>query len=305
MVSKYRIHGKLAVLLLVFSGVAVANDVVVDEGVALTREELTFMVSKWTPDMQQAAANDIGDRVELLNMALAKKKLAARASSIPREDNPEAYWLKELTIANIQSDYVMKHYIANLDVPDMSELAAERYLTQKDKYALVSEERYASHILLQCQPGACDRDARRIEAEEILAELQAGADFRELATQYSEDPGSKNKGGQFDRWIKLGAKDVDPHFVGGVYEIEQKGDISDIVDTRFGLHIIRLDDIHEAYYKPFEEVEGQIIASLKQEYIELSAKELDAQLRISDKAYIDGDAMEEIFAPYKSTETSQ
>lgn len=305
MLSKYRIYGKLAVLLFCFSGEAVANDVVVDEGVALSKEELAFLVSNWTPDMQQAAANDLGDRIELLSIVLGKKKLAARAPSIPREDNPEAYWRKELSIVNIQSDYVVKHYIANLDVPDMSALAAERYETEKDKYALVPEERYASHILLLCAPGACDRDARRIEAQEILAELQAGADFRELATQYSEDPGSKDKGGQFDRWIKLGSKDVDPHFVGGVYEIEQKGDISEIVDTRFGLHIIRLDDIHEAYYKPFEEVKDQIVASLEQEYIKLSAKELDAQLRLTDKAYIDGDAMEEIFAPYKSAETTQ
>ncbi len=80
----------------------------------------------------------------------------------------------------------------------MTALAAERYQTEKDKYALVPEERYSSHILLLCEPGVCDRDARRVEAQKILDELKAGADFRELAGKYSEDPGSKDEGGQFD-----------------------------------------------------------------------------------------------------------
>jgi parvulin-like peptidyl-prolyl isomerase len=184
----------------------------------------------------------------------------------------------------------------------MTALAEERYETQKDKYALVPETRLASHILLLCTPGVCDRDARRIEAEKILAELEAGADFGELAKTYSEDRASKDMGGRFDRWVKLGEAQVDPHFVGAMYEIGNVGDHSGIVDTRFGLHIIQLDGIEEAHYKPYAEVQDQIIATLRKEYIDLAAKEFDAGFRFTDDTYIDTETVEEILAPYKTAQ---
>ena len=282
---------------------AVARDVVEDSGVGLSREELEYIVKSWSPDMQQAAANDAGDRIELLNMALAGKKLAAMAPDAPPEDgDSEAYWRLQFSIRNAQSKYVVQQYLSSLDIPDMSELAAERYETQKDKYALVPEMRMASHILLLCTPGSCDREARRVEAEQILAELEAGADFGELAGKYSDDKASKDKGGRFDRWVKLGEAQVDPHFVAGMYEIENVGDHSGIVDSRFGLHIIQLDGIEEAHYKPYEEVKDQIIATLRKEYIDLSAKEFDAGVRFTEDTYIDTGVVEEILAPYKTAQ---
>ena len=282
---------------------AAAKEVVEDQGVGLSREELEYIVKLWSPDMRQAAANDAGDRIELLNMALANKKLAAMApEAMPGEGDAEAYWRLQLNIRNMKSQYVVKQYLASLDIPDMSALAEERYETQKDKYALVPEKRLSSHILLLCAPGGCDRDARRVEAEKILAELEAGADFGELATRYSEDPGSKGQKGRFDRWLAMGEPQVDPYFLGAVFELKDVGDHSGIVDTRFGLHIIQLDGIEEAHYKPYAEVKDQIIASLRKDYIDLAAKQFDAGFRFTDETYIDSEAVEEILAPYKTAQ---
>ena len=289
-------------LLLVAWPLAAEQYVVEDDGVGLTREELEYVVKLWTADMQQAAVQDAGDRIELINMALANKKLAALAASVPPEDNPEAYWKQLFVIRTIQSQYVVDHYLNTIEVPDMSALAAERYLTEKDKYALVPEERYSSHILLLCAPGACDRDARRLEAQKILEELNAGADVRELATKYSEYPGSKDEGGQFDRWLKNGEAQVDISYSSTVFNIEKVGSHSEVVDSRFGLHIIRLDDLRAAYYKPYDEVKEAIIASLRKEYIQLSAQEFDASYRLTDKAYIDNAAVQEIMAPYRQAD---
>jgi hypothetical protein len=282
---------------------AAAKEVVEDQGVGLSREELEYIVKLWSPDMQQAAANDAGDRIELLNMALANKKLAAMApDAMPGEGDAEAYWRLQLNIRNMKSQYVVKQYLASLDIPDMNALAEERYETQKDKYALVPEKRLSSHILLLCAPGGCDRDARRVEAEKILAELEAGADFGELAARYSEDRANKDKGGRFDRWLGMGETQVAPHYLGAVFEIENVGDHSGIVDTRFGLHIIQLDGIEEAHYKPYAEVKDQIIATLRKEYIDLAAKQFDAGFRFTDETYIDSEAVEEILAPYKTAQ---
>jgi parvulin-like peptidyl-prolyl isomerase len=95
---------------------------------------------------------------------------------------------------------------------------------------------------------------------------------------------------------------VEPYFVGGVFDIEEVGGYSGVVDSKFGLHIIRLDDIKLAHYLPYEEVKDQIIADLRNEYIKLAAKEFDADFRITDDTYIDADAVEEILQPYKTAE---
>ncbi len=279
-----------------------ADIVVEDHGVKLTRQELEYLVKFWTPDMRAAAANDDGDRLELINMALANKKIAEKAKDITPETDADAYWRHVFEIRNKDREFVVRQYIKSLDVPDMTQLAQERYKTDKDKYALVPEERLSSHILLMCLPGKCDRAKRRPEAQKILDELKAGADFENLVALYSEDPGSKDKGGRFDRWLTLGMAGVAPRFTGGVFSIEKPGGYSDIVETQFGFHIIRLDDVHPAHYKPFADVKDRIIADLRGEYIKLAAQDFDASFRISDDAKINGTALEEILAPYKSAD---
>tara|TARA_R110002110_G_scaffold415765_2_gene655191 strand:- start:43351 stop:44256 length:906 start_codon:yes stop_codon:yes gene_type:complete len=292
----------LAVFSLIYGAVALGSDDVVRDGdVGLSKEELEQSVKYWTPDMQKAAANNVGDRLELLNAALTAKKIAREADQVDPQSNPEAYWKYVLSMRNLQRKFVMDNYMASLDVPDMVPLGKERYITEKDKYAFVPEIRLSSHILLMCNvTNACDNAATEEKAKDIVAQLRGGADFEELVAQYSEDPGSKDKGGKFDRWLKLGEANVSPHYTGGVFEIENVGDYSDPVRTKFGFHIIRLDDRVKEHYRTYEEVKDQIEASLRKEYLELASKEFVAKYRISDDGYIDHQAMEEIFGPYKT-----
>jgi peptidyl-prolyl cis-trans isomerase C len=289
--------------LLVISLVAIgapADTIIRDGAISMSREEVEFMVRQWPEHLRQAAANDVGDRVELLNMGLAAKKMAADADEIASRLEGDPYWEYVFAVRNLQRRLVFNHFMDNLEVPDMSALAEERYQTEKDKYALVPEQRLSSHILIMCKPAVCDRKEKRPIAEKVLAELRAGGDFEALVKEYSDDPGSKKKGGKFDRWLRIGEPKVDPIFIGGVFGIEKVGGYSDVVETQFGFHIIRLDEIRESYYRTFEEVKPQIIASLEQEYKRLAAKEFEAEYRMSDQAKIDGEAMEEIFAPYRT-----
>lgn len=87
-----------------------------------------------------------------------------------------------------------------------------------------------------------------------------------------------------------------------MFEVEEAGEYSGIVDTRFGLHIVRLDDLKAAHYKPYDEVKDQIIAALRKDYIDLAAKQFDAGFRFSDETYIDNQTVEEILAPYKTAQ---
>ena len=287
-------------LLFLLPGTGVfGQNVIEDEGVGMTAQELEYIVKYWTPQMQQSAAIDVGDRYELLNMAMANKKIALEAKKFTPEENPKRYWANQLILRNTERKFVIDNYMANLRIPDLSELARERYATNPDKYALVPEARKVSHILFRCILPDCDRVERKKEAAEVLAQLEAGANFEALVKEFSEDPGSKNKGGKFDRWLHPGTEKVDPYFLRAALSLDEVGEYSGLESSNFGIHIIRLDEIQQQSYLPFDEVEEAITADLIYEYKVLAGKEFDARFRLTDKAYIDKAALEEIFAPYQ------
>jgi hypothetical protein len=278
----------------------VAQDVIEDEGVGISREELEFIVENWTPDMQEAAANDPGDRIELLNLTLSAKKIARQADALTPEADGELYWKHKMLLQTTNQRFVLDRFMNELVVPDMSALAQERYLTEKDKYAMAPEQRLSSQILFLCMyKDSCDRKQIRPVAEKVLAELNGGANFEEMVEKYSGDPGSKPRQGKFPRWISPGEPNLLPRYVAGLFEIEKVGGYSGIVETEVGYHIIRLDDIREAHYQSFEEARPAIIEALEKEYRLLAAKEFDARYRLTEKARMDDKALDEIFAKYK------
>lgn len=275
-----------------------AENIIEDQGVGLTYEELAYQVSQWTPQMQDVAANDMGDRLELLNKSLLNKKLAARASAVLGGLDSNALLEYQAGLESYQRNFVLRQFADGIVVPDVSALAQERYETQREKYALVNERRLSSHILFVSPPGQ-PRDEITAKAQKVLDELRAGADFQAMVAEYSDEPGAAEKKGKFDRWIELGESGVSPPYTGGVFEIENVGEYSELVGTQFGVHIIRLDGIQEAYFKPFDEVKDKIVEDLESEYKQLAMKDYLSKLQLSDKAYIDGDAMDKLFAPYQ------
>lgn len=271
-----------------------AQPVIEDEGVSIDRAEMTKIAENWSSQMRAAAAEDLGDRLELLNMALSNKKMALEVEKLSPETDPETYWKYVFWLQSQQRKFVFDHYMEALDIPDMSPLAEERYSTEKDKYALVPEQRRSSHILFSCPPG-CDRTEYRSQAVKVLVDLRAGGDFEAMVAEFSGDQKTRKTGGKMDRWIAPGESDITPHYTGALFEIEEAGGYSGVVETEFGLHIIRLDEIRESYYRPFAEVRDSIILDLETEYTELAAKDFAAGFRVTDDVRIDGPAMEEIF----------
>jgi len=115
------------------------------------------------------------------------------------------------------------------------------------------EQVRASHILLKTA-GKDEAEVRK-QAEDILKQAKApGADFAALATKYSEDEGSKAKGGDLD-YFSRGR--MVPEFEMAAFSM-QPGQISDLVKSQFGFHIIKVVDRKAAVTKPLEEVKAQI-----------------------------------------------
>ena len=192
---------------IVISPWSLSQPAIVDGEVVMSRAEVEQVVKNWPPEMQRAAANDEGDRLEMLNQSLANKKIALETAKLSPDTDPDTYWEYFFLIQQVQSKFIFDQFMDSLEVPDMTALAQERYATEKDKYAAVPESRLTSHILFQCTYAECE--PLQEVANKVLAELESGASFGELAAQYSEDPGSKDKAGRYDRWLFKSDTDVD------------------------------------------------------------------------------------------------
>jgi hypothetical protein len=296
----YAINLSIRALLCSFAIVhsAIAQTVLEDNGVSVSEGELAFMVSGWPEQMQRAAANDLGDRLELLNKVIVLKKMAAAADALA--PGPELWALSDKLLV-VKREFMLDDFIATATVPDMSALSAERYDTQRRKYALVPEKRLSSQILFICAR-PCDRQQTAKEAQEVLDELRAGADFAELVQTHSGDPTSRAKRGEVDSWITYGDQRVPPTYSEELFNIASIGEYSELVGTDFGIHILRYDAVEEEHFLSYDEAKEQIIADLETEYRKLSILEFIAQFNVTDDLFIDGDAMEKVFAPYKSAD---
>ena len=299
--SLTRFFSCAALLLSITVGAAADNPLAIADGeTRINRAELEQIISRWSAEMRAAAANDLGDRMELLNIAFMNKRLAESVDGMTPETHGDDYWKLHFQLQGLKRRFAIEQLVASIEVPDLSALAEERYASDKDKFALVPEKRLTSHILFMCPPGQCDREAVRPVAREVLAKLREGADFEALVAEYSEDPGSRDKGGRFEKWFSLGEKGVEPRYTGGAFDIAEVGGYSDLVETQFGVHIIRLDDIQPEHYRTFEEVRPAILQSLRAEYQKLAVQDFEANLMISDEGYINGDVVDALLAPYKA-----
>ncbi len=120
--------------------------------------------------------------------------------------------------------------------------------------------------------GKTDAEVEEIrkKAEEVLAKVRKGGKFEDLAKQYSQDPGTKDKGGDLG-WIVEGQ--TVPEFQKTAFGLA-KGATSDLVKTQFGFHIIRVLDRETAHTQSFEEARGSILPIIAQAKAEALASEM-------------------------------
>ena len=213
-------------------------------------------------------------------------------------EHPELYVSPEtLALEYIEVDP------SKVDVPvtvDESTLK-ERYEEQKARY-VEAEQRLASHILVKV---AADADADAVKAAQAKAAglaakaRAAGADFAALAKENSEDPGSKNAGGDLG-WVEKGI--FEPAFETALFAMQPNA-VSDPVKTAEGWHVIQLREIKAETGKPFEAVR----ADLEKEYLESERERIVSDIagKLVDIVYRDpstlATASEELKLPVQKT----
>ena len=164
----------------------------------------------------------------------------------------------------VNAEYVVLNSAALVSQVNVSDAELQAAYEQNKKQYSVEEQRRASHILLTVKKEASSDEQKQVKAkaEALLAELRKKPEsFAVLAKANSQDPGSAERGGDLDFFGK-GA------MVKPFEETANKlkvGEISELVQTDFGYHIIQLTAIKAGGVKPFDEVKGQIAADLKKQ----------------------------------------
>ena len=182
------------------------------------------------------------------------------------EQDLEAYYKDNISKFQAPESADIEYVVLDLDAVKktiaISESDLKTYYEQNLARLTGSEERRASHILITAAKDA-PADARskaRQRAEELLADVRKSpSSFAAVASKNSQDPGSAKAGGDLD-YFGHGAM-VKP-FEDAVFSMN-KGDISNVVETDFGFHIIKLTDIKAPKQKSFEESRATIEADLR------------------------------------------
>lgn len=231
--------------------------------IPITKQMYLDRVSIMTPDDQRIANYSPQEARKVINDMYRRIKLVAEAKR-QKLDQDELVKRKIAFMRDQELIAALQEKVRNsLVLPSFDEAAEEHYMVNKKDFML-PDRRAAKHILLESNENNTLEELTR-QGHEILAKLQAGADFSELAKQFSRDSSSAKKGGDLGavprgRTVKA--------FEEALFSLEKPGDLSDLVVTKFGVHIIQLTEIIPAGPRPFDEVKSHIASNLREQWLQ-------------------------------------
>ncbi len=226
----------------------------------------------------QAAASPEEERKALLEDAINNEVIFEKAVD-------QGYHRKESVKRQIVQAYIRENVAKGMDFPD-DEL--KKYFDEnKDVFMRIR----AAHILIQPKTkGDPAADAAALKtAQDVLKKVKAGGDFAELAKKYSTDRSAQRGGdlGFFSRTMM-----VKP-FADAAFALANVGDVSDVVQTDFGFHIIKLMERKD----DFEQLKPMVKSKMTRERMEVAEKEFMTKARKGANVKIYEDALAKVEIP--------
>ncbi|WP_421131972.1 SurA N-terminal domain-containing protein [Alteromonas sp. A079] len=255
--------------------------------VQMTQNQLAAALtnSSFTLDGEAARANALQRQTRDAKFVTVSAASFADSVEVTDEDVENYY---NANIESFDTEEQVKLAYVTLNVEDLKARVSvddadvrTYYENNIDGYG-TQETRRVSHILIESGEGAQEK------AQALKAELDNGADFATLAEQNSDDVFSAENGGDLDF---ITPEMMDPSFDDAAFNLASVGDISDVVETEFGFHIIKLTDIKEAQTTAFEDVEAEIRDTLL--YDKAMEKYFELQNTLAEIAFEVPDTLED------------
>ena len=255
------------------------------------RKLITDGISASPAEIQQEFKSQ-NEKVKLDYVLIKPEDLESKIT--PTESDIKAYYEQNKAKFQIPEKRVIRYALLDLTQLRQNTVVTDDELKvvyqQNIQQFQVPNRVHAQHILLMTVGGKTDAEVAEIKkkAEDILAQAKKkGANFEDLAKKYSEDPGSKAKGGDLG-WVVQGQ--TVPEFEKAAFSLN-KGEISDLIKTQYGFHIIKVLDKETAHTKTFDEVKdtlrpNYLLNKVDQEASK-TADQISADIRQSNKATLD------------------
>lgn len=229
-------------------------------GVAIPRQRAEMIAQQ---RIQQGAADSEQLRAmireELINREIIMQEANRTGFAKRPEVQQELEFVRQSVIVQAYlRDWVRQHPVTDAEVQKEYERAKQQTGTTEYR---------ARHILV----------ASEEEAKKVLTELRGGAKFEDLAAKHSMDEGTRMRGGDLDWNVPA---TFDKEFANAMVKLEKGTTTSAPVRTRFGFHIIRLDDVRPVNFPPLAQVRPQIEQRLMQQRVENLVREMRAKAKI-------------------------
>ena len=228
---------------------------------AIKKSDVARLIQNYPPDRQKLLQDNPDQMIALVQRMLEVKTLSDLAKKENLDKKPDVKEQLDYVINNyLAQEYIFRVVVKEIRVPD-EEL--KKFYAANEKSFVTPEQARVRHILIMTPPGASgdDRKKAREKAEGALKRLKDGEDFAKLVLEYSEDPNSRPNGGDLGYFAK--GQVVKP-FEDAAFSLKP-GQTSELVETQFGFHIIKVEDRKQAMNRPFEEVKEAIRTRLQDE----------------------------------------
>lgn len=231
--------------------------------IVVTTPDLQQELLVLSPDERTTALADPNGLKALLGRIYQAKRIIAEAKQLGLDQLPLIQARLALAQRQVLSNALRDHTREQTRPPDFAALAREHYLAGRNQFR-TPEQFHVMHILkkVSCD---CERDPQRQRIEALRNRLQTGEDFATLAKAESEDPGSAAKGGDLGKSIQ--SDQMVAPFAEAMVKLEI-GQLSDVVQTEYGFHLIKLLDRQPARLQSFEEARNRIEQDLRQKYVD-------------------------------------
>lgn len=222
----------------------------------ITDKDLERIISYYESTQKMAINENPQLKLSVLRQIITNNivsSIAEEKGFTKRDDIKEQ--IKLITEHFITSLYLKEEVLFKVSPPTEEDIK-NYYNLHLNEFIETPEQVRARHILLRIPPNTKDEEKKAViqRAEKIIKQIKEGADFGEMAKLHSDDPGSKNKGGDLGFFTR--GRMVKP-FEDAVFSLKI-GEISSPIITNFGVHIIKVEDRKEATYKPFEKVKKEV-----------------------------------------------
>jgi len=227
-----------------------ARVVIESNGVAITTTDLEAELNRINPELRSNLLQRPEQMAQLASNLLIRRVLANSAEKQGLDQTLTNQAALQIARDGILSNFELNRidFASTPTIEALDQAAKSIYVANPTRFATPEEVR-VSHILI-----AKGDDAKDV-AENVLADLKNGANFADLAKEKSADPGTKDKGGDLGFF---GRKKMVPAFEQAAFALKQPGDLSEVVETQFGFHILKLEERREAGKQPFEEVRDRL-----------------------------------------------